>query len=84
MVILQKRRAGAKLSATRSQTYLFISQHWRCRGGNYLPLPLKDDAKIRTFSSRYKCIFRPSLETLTGKGKEARKFFRASLQILQM
>lgn len=84
MVILQKRRAGAKLSATRSQTYQFISQHWRGRGGNCLPLPLKDDAKIQTFFARYKCFFRPILETLTGKVKEARKFFRASLQMLQM
>lgn len=84
MGFLQKRRAGAKLSATRSQTYQFIFQHWRGGGGNRLPLPLKDDAKVRTFSARYKCFFRPFLETLTGKGKEARKIFRASSQMLQL
>lgn len=84
MVFLQKKRANIQLSDARSQTYQFISQHWRGGGGNRLPLPLKDDAKVRTFSARYKCFFQHLLETLTGKGKEARNFFRASYLMLQM
>lgn len=84
MGFLQKKRANIQLSDARSQTYQFISQHWRGGGGNRLPLPLKDDAKLRNISDGYRCFFWPSLETLMGKGKEARKFFRASSSMLQM
>lgn len=80
----QKKRANSQLSGARSQTYQFIFQHWRGGGGNRFPFPLKDDAKLRNISERYRCFFRPSLEMLAGKGKEARIFFSCLLQMLQM
>lgn len=51
-------RADTQLSDARSQTYHFIFRALAARRGEPIPLPLKDDAKIRIFSIRYRCFFR--------------------------